>query len=384
MRRVLILGGGFGGVATAHALRQRLPEADEIVLIERRPYFMLGLRKTWAMIGRGTLEEGRRPLRALEGQGIRVVQGIITAIDPAARAVEVDGRRMEGDAMVVALGAELDPDAVPGFRDHAINVYDPQEIPRAAEAVRAFAGGRVVIGIFGAPYKCPPAPYEMAFLLRDLFEARGVQASLTVFTPQPMSLPVLGEAGCSVLEGRLAERGIAFLPNHRATAVEAGAVRFGGQRLPFDLLLGIPPHRCPEVVVRSGLTDGGAWVRVDPRTMETRFPGVYAIGDIVEIPLPNGMPLPKAGVFAEAEGAVVAERIAARFAGREPEAAFAGEGFCYLELGRGEAMLVRGRFFAEPAPAIEMGEPSPHYLEEKRAFEAERLRVWFGESVRLV
>ncbi|WP_376792860.1 NAD(P)/FAD-dependent oxidoreductase [Thermoflexus sp.] len=379
MRRVLILGGGFGGVATAYALRQRLPAEDEIILIERRPYFMMGLRKTWAMIGRGTLEEGRRSLKALERHGIRVLQGTIASIDPANRAVEVDGQRWEGDAMVVALGAELDPEAIPGFREYAINVYDPNEIPRAAEAVRAFRGGQVVIGIFGVPYKCPPAPYEMAFLLKDFFEARGVRARLSVFTPQPMSLPVLGAAGCSVLEGRLAEHGIEFLANHKATAVEAGAVIFGERRRPFDLLLGVPPHRCPEVVVRSGLTDGGAWVRVDPRTLQTRFPGVYAIGDITEILLPNGMPLPKAGVFAEAEGQVVAERIAAAFAGREPEATFGGEGFCYLEMGRGEAMLVRGRFLAEPAPEIELTDPSPRYLEEKRAFEADRLRAWFGE-----
>jgi sulfide:quinone oxidoreductase len=379
MRRVLIMGGGFGGVATAHALRRRLPPEDEIVVVERRPYFMLGLRKTWALVGRGTLEEGRRPLQALERFGIRVLPGTITAIDPANRAVEVDGRRWEGDAMVVALGAELAPEAIPGFREHALNVYDPQEIPRAMEAVRAFRGGQVMIGIFGAPYKCPPAPYEMAFLLQDFFEARGVRARISVFTPQPMSLPVLGAAGCSVLEGRLAERGIDFLPNHKATAVEAGAVVFGERRRPFDLLLGIPPHRCPEVVVRSGLTDGGAWVRVHPRTLETRFAGVYAIGDITEILLPNGMPLPKAGVFAEAEGEVVAERIAAVFAGREPEASFSGEGFCYLELGRGEAMLVRGRFLVEPAPEIEITEPSPNYLEEKKRFEAERLRTWFGD-----
>jgi sulfide:quinone oxidoreductase len=379
MRRVLILGGGFGGVATAHALRRRLPPEDEIVVVERRPYFMLGLRKTWALVGRGTLEEGRRPLQALERFGIRILPGTITAIDPANRAVEVDGRRWEGDAMVVALGAELAPEAIPGFREHALNVYDPQEIPRAMEAVRAFRGGQVMIGIFGAPYKCPPAPYEMAFLLQDFFEARGVRARISVFTPQPMSLPVLGAAGCSVLEGRLAERGIDFLPNHKATAVEAGAVVFGERRRPFDLLLGIPPHRCPEVVVRSGLTDGGAWVRVHPRTLETRFAGVYAIGDITEILLPNGMPLPKAGVFAEAEGEVVAERIAAVFAGREPEASFSGEGFCYLELGRGEAMLVRGRFLVEPAPEIEITEPSPNYLEEKKRFEAERLRTWFGD-----
>jgi sulfide:quinone oxidoreductase len=378
MRRVLILGGGFGGVATAHALRTRLAADDEIVLVERRTHFVMGLRKSWALLGQATLEEGQRPLAALEGRGIRVMHGSITTIDPTARAVEVDGRRVEADALVVALGAQLAPDKVPGFQAHAYNVYDPQDIPRAAEAVRQFGGGRVLIGIFGAPYKCPPAPYEMAILLNEHFRARGVSAAMEVFTPQPMSLPILGESGCSAVEGRLADYGITFLPGHKATAVEAGEVVFADERRPFDLLLGVPPHQCPPVVVQSGLADGGAWVRVDPKTLETRFPGVYAIGDLTEIALANNMPLPKAGVFAEGEGEIVAERIAAVFAGRTSEAAFEGIGYCFMEVGNGQAMLVRGRFLAQPAPDVTITEPSREYLDEKHTFEAARLKAWFG------
>ncbi|HLF26238.1 MAG TPA: FAD/NAD(P)-binding oxidoreductase [Anaerolineae bacterium] len=378
MRRVLILGGGFGGVATAHALRKKLPSDDEVVVVERRAHFMLGLRKSWALTGQSTLEVGQRPLAALERFGIRVLPGAITALDPAARVAEVDGRRLEADALVVALGAELAPEKIPGFQSHAFNVYDPQDVPRAADALRAFPGGRVVIGIFGAPYKCPPAPYEMALLLKDFFRARGVPADLEVFTPQPMSLPILG-AGCSIVESRLEEYGIAFLPNHKAVSVEKDAVVFANERRPFDLLLGVPPHQCPAVVAQSGLTDGGAWVRVNPRTLETPFPGVYAIGDLTEISLANGMPLPKAGVFAEAEGQIVAERIAAVFTGREPEAAFDGVGYCFMEVGGGQAQLVRGHFMAEPAPEVTLSEASPHYLDQKHAFEAERLRAWFGD-----
>lgn len=379
MKRVLILGGGFGGVATAHALRAKLAPDDEIIVVERRSHFVFGLRNTWALTGQSTLEVGQRPLASLERRGIQVMQGAITAIDPAARAAEVDGRRVEADAVVVALGAELTPDKVPGFQSYAFNVYDPQDIPRAAEAVRRFSGGRVVIGIFGAPYKCPPAPYEMALVLNDLFSARNVPITLEVFTPQPMSLPILGQTGCSVIESRLDEHGITFLPNHKVVAVEAGEIVFTNERRPYDLLLAVPPHQCPAVVVQSGLADGNAWVRVDVRTLETRFPGVYAIGDLTEITLANGMPLPKAGIFAEGEGQIVANRIAAAFAGRTPEATFEGVGHCFMEVGKGQALLVRGRFLAEPAPDVALTEPSSQFLEEKHTFEAERLRAWFGE-----
>jgi sulfide:quinone oxidoreductase len=207
---------------------------------------------------------------------------------------------------------------------------------------------------------------------------RGVTAGVEVFTPTPMSLPVVGAAGCDVLESRLAKEGITFYPNHQAVAVGPGEVVFREGRGRFDLLLGVPPHRCPEVAAAAGLTDGGAWVRVDPATMETRFPGVYAIGDMVEIPLANKMALPKAGVFAEAQAKVAAARIAAGLSGGTSGASFDGEGYCYLEVGQGLAMEVRGEFLAKPAPAVSMGEARASLLEEKRMFEASRLTAWFG------
>ena len=378
MKRVLILGGGFGGIAAARRLKQTLDETDEVVLVDRRDSFMVGFRKTWALIGQSTLAEGQRPLDSLTSLGVRVMRDPVTRIDPASRTAWMGDQRLSADAIVVALGAELAPEAIPGFAEHAYNVYNPQDIPRAAQALMEFQGGKLLIGVFGVPYKCPPAPYEMALLLRESLNARGTKASIEVFTPQPVSMPLLGQVGCDIIEGRLEDQGISFLPNRKATAVESGEVVFANERRRFDLLFGIPPHRPPAVVRESGLIGESGWVSVDSRTLETPFPGVYAIGDVVQIAMANGKPLPKAGVFAEGMGETVADRIASTFAGQEPEATFKGEGGCYLEVGNGQAMMVSGHFMAVPNPEISLTEASVERLQEKRVFESQRLEEWFG------
>ncbi|HEY8637139.1 MAG TPA: FAD/NAD(P)-binding oxidoreductase, partial [Candidatus Limnocylindrales bacterium] len=236
--RVLILGGGFGGIAAAIALRERLDPADEVVLVERRTTFVMGLRKNWAVLDANALADGERPLALLVDRGIRVVTGNIGAIQPTERAVEVDGDRWDADALVVALGAERDPDRVPGFRERAIDVYDLTRGDRARTAIEAFTGGRLAIGIFGVPYPCPPAPFELAMLVDERLRARGIRGAIEVFSPLPLSLPILGQAGCGSFESRLEGVGIGFLRNHVATAVEDDAVVFGDTRRPFDLLLG--------------------------------------------------------------------------------------------------------------------------------------------------
>ena len=378
MRRVLILGAGFGGLAAATALRSRLPDEDEVVLVDRKTSYVMGLRKWWAVVGRSTLDEGRRELAAVAARGIRFQQGTVESLDPAGRSAVVDGARIEADAVIIALGAHHDLNAVPGLREHAHNLYDAAAVPGVIEALKAFRGGRLGIGIFGVPYTCPPAPYELALLLKDDFDRRGVQAAVEVFTPQPMSLPVIGQENCSTVEGLLDERGIGFRPNHRALAVRPGEVQFATGPRSYDLVLAIPPHRCPTVLVEAGLTSDSGWVRVHLATMATSHPGVHAVGDATEVTLANGMPLPKAGVFAEAGAAVAAEAILAAFAGGSSPHHFTGEGYCYLEAGRGEALEVRGHFLAAPAPRVEVTPPTRERLEAKEAFERDRLRSWFG------
>src|SRR5215510_10966089 len=372
MKRVLVLGGGFGGIATAHRLKQKLGNEVEVILVDRRPFFMVGFRKSWALVGESPLGAGQKPIDSLSRLGVDVRRATIEAIHPQEKFATVDGERIQADALVVALGAELMPSAVPGFVGHAYNVYDLNDIPRAEKALSEFKGGRLVIGIFGAPYKCPPAPLEMAMLIQEKFKKNGVQATIEVFTPQPVTLPILSQASCDAVDSRLLENGIQTYGHHKALSVEAGEVVFEKRRLGFDLLLGIPPHRAPAVVRASGLTGESGWIEINPRTCATSFEGVYAIGDTTQIVLANKKPLPKAGLFAEMMGETVAERLADIFSGKEPTGQFSGEGGCYFETGNGEAMMIKGNFLAEPAPIVDITESSKEFYEEKIKFEKDR------------
>jgi sulfide:quinone oxidoreductase len=378
MKRVLILGGGFGGIATAHRLKQRLGDQVEVILVDRRPYFMVGFRKSWALVGASTLDAGQKPIDSLSRIGVDVRRATIEAIDPQEKSVTVDGEKIQGDAVVVALGAELYPSAVPGFAEYAYNVYDPNDILRAEKALDEFKGGRLVIGIFGAPYKCPPAPLEMAMLIHDKLKRSGVKASIEVFTPQPVTLPILSQASCDLVESRLSEIGIQTYGHHKALRIEPGEVIFEKRKIGFDLLLGVPPHRAPGVLRESGLTGESGWVEINPRTCATSFEGVYAIGDSTQIMLANKKTLPKAGLFAELMGETVAERLADEFNGKEPTAQFSGEGGCYFEVGNGEAMMIKGNFLAEPAPVVELTESSKEFYDQKVRFETDRWARWFG------
>ncbi|ADU52118.1 FAD-dependent pyridine nucleotide-disulfide oxidoreductase [Thermaerobacter marianensis DSM 12885] len=411
-RRVVIAGGGWGGIKAALELRARLDPGDEVVLIDPNPVFRLGFRKTWLLVGKTRPGEATRSKHALAARGIRYLQARVTAIQPEERWVAVEPvagaeqagtpPRLEWDYLIVALGAQPRPDLVSGFTEvpNAFNLYDPDGALAAGRHLARMEGGRIVVAILGLPYKCPPAPYEAALLVDEFLRHRGHDGArdggagggrparapgdlaafeIAVFTPQPGSLPVAGPAGCQAIESSLALRQIAFHPNRRFVRVEPGAlVDAEGRREPFDLLLGVPPHRVPAVAVEAGLAPADGWIAVDPATLRTRFPRVYAIGDCTQIAMANGQPLPKAGVFAEGEAVVAAAAIAAEAAGTPPPAPYRGEGYCFLELGGGLATLVRGEFLAQPAPRVEVASPSRDFLAQKLAFERERLEGWFG------
>lgn len=377
MSQVLVLGGGFGGIAAATRLRSRLDTTDEVVLIDRRRDFVMGLRKTWAVIGSHRMGDAR-PLATLRERGIDVREGTIEAIDPVGRRARVDGEWLTADALVIALGADQAPEAIPGLAEHGINVWDRALATRGHDALAELRSGRLVIGIFGVPYACPPGPFELALLAKEDLDRRGADATVEVFGPMPIALPVVGPLESAKLEGIVEAAGVRFHRGHTAVEVDARTVRFAdGKTLAYDVLFGIPPHRCPQILVDAGLAAPGGWVNVDRATLETSFPHVYAVGDCTVIKLANGLPLPKAGVFAEAEGYVAADRIVDEITGSTSMATFAGEGVCFAEVGGGRAAAVRGRFLAEP-PFIAIAEPSSENLAAKVAFESDRLTDWFG------
>ena len=379
--RTLVLGGGFGGIAAAVELKRLLGDDHEVVLVDRKPEFTMGLRKLWGLVGHGTIAEGSRPRALLAERGVRVVEEEILSIDPAARAAETSGGRLDGDHLVIALGAVSRPDLVPGLAEHGHDIWALAGVPAAAEALGRFGGGRLLILIAGAPYPCPPAPYECAFHLHDHLRERGLRdrSDVAVVTLQPMLMPNAGWAGSEWMAGQLAERGITQRIGAKAERVEADRVVLadGSEEL-FDLLLAVPPHRPPAVVTDSGLVGDHGWIGVDAGTLATTAAGVFAIGDVNLIPLANGLPLPKAGVMAEFQGLRVARAIAAELGAGEAPALFGGTGYCPVELGAGAGAMVRGNWYAEPDPVVEIDGPSTAYAAEKSAFEASRLEAWFG------
>lgn len=379
-KEIVILGGGFGGVTAALELRRGLGPEHSVTLVDRGGTFVMGLRKLWVLVGRGTFAQGARSLNALAAHGVQVRTAAVAAIDIRTRAVRTDGGAVSFDYLIVALGAEPRPDLIPGFSDAAFNLFDAREVERLAQRLRNFSRGRVHVAVAGVPYKCPPAPYEAAMLLDDYFRRRGLreEVEITTSTPQPMSLPVVGAAGCAQVEGLLGGKRIGFAANRKVLKLDGRTLVADGATVPADLLIVVPPHRPPQVVRESGLALRGEWIAVDTASMRTSVDGVFAVGDVTEVPLANGMALPKAGVFAESQAAVAAGGIIAELAGRPAPPAFDGRGYCFIETGGEQAAMVQGAFLATPAPEVQVAPPSPSAFQQKVEFERTRLARWFG------
>lgn len=378
--RTLILGAGFGGLAVATELERLLGRRHEVVLVDRNEHFSMGLRKLWELVGYATVAEGSRSRAVLAGRGIRVLREEILSIDPVARTATTDSETLGGDYLVIALGAVSRPDLVPGLVTHGHDVWAHARVPGAAEALARFDGGRIVVLIAGAPYPCPPAPYECAIHVHEHLRGRGLRdrSEIAVATVQPLLMPNAGSGGSAWMGDRLTERGIEHRAGVVIEEVEPGRIVLAHGELAFDLLLCVPPHRVPAVVAASGLTEEDDWIAVDPGTLETSHPHVFAVGDVTRIPLANKLPLPKAGVIAELEGERVAAAIAAEVLGEPPPPPFDGHGFCFIELGTESAALVDGDFYAAPEPRVSIAGPTAEHAAEKRSFERERLERWFG------
>jgi sulfide:quinone oxidoreductase len=369
--RVIILGAGFGGLELATMLSSA--GGVEVTLIDKADAFVFGYSKLDVMFGRTTLDAVRLPYRAFAKPGVRLLRETVTAIDPEARRVTTDSGVHDADVLVVALGADYDYDATPGLTEFGDEFYSVAGAERLAGTLPRFTSGRAIVGVCGAPYKCPPAPSEAALLLHDFLLARGVRddCEISLVTSFETPIPPSPDSSRALLEA-FDERGIAFVPNRRIRSLGADTVALeDGTELPFDLFLGVPKHRAPEVVLESGLAEDG-YIPVSSQTLETRFPGVYAVGDVATVGVP------KAGVFAEGAARVVAESVLATLHGGEPPAPYDGRGSCYIEFGSGRVGRVDIDFLSGPNRTGVLQAPSPALVEEKRQFGASRRARWFA------
>ncbi|HEY6492152.1 MAG TPA: FAD/NAD(P)-binding oxidoreductase [Trebonia sp.] len=310
--------------------------------------------------------------------GVRFVQATILSIDPVRRRVETDTGPFQGDVLVVALGADLDPAATPGLVEAGREFYTVDGAFAARDALNSFGGGRVVIGVTSTPFKCPPAPSETALMLHDFLVDRGLRGTSEISLMMPLGAPIPpSPAASAALLAAFAQRGISWHPETLVRGLDAErrvALLGNGENMPFDLFLGVPVHRVPEVVAESGMCVDG-WIPVDPRTLETSYRDVYAVGDVTSVGTP------KAGVFSERQASVVADQLLARL-GRGTGAAYDGKGICYIEFGRDRVARVEVTFVAGQRPNGQFDEPSELLAADKAEFGTSRVRRWFNRDWR--
>ena len=374
-KRIVVLGAGFGGLELSTILSDELGEDADVTLIDKGDAFVFGYSKLDLMFGRKTPEAVRLPYSDFAKPGVRLIHETITAIDPEGRRVSTDGGEYEADILVVALGADYDLEATPGLAEGGNEFYSVAGAERLRDLIPGFTEGRAVVGVCGAPFKCPPAPSEAALLLHDHLSVRGVRnaCKITFLMPLPSPVPPSPQTSEALLEA-FAERSIEFVPRARIVSLDPGrkvVVLMDGSEVPYDLFLGVPKHRAPDVVLASGMAEDG-YIPVESRTLKTRFPGVYAVGDVATVGVP------KAGVFSEGAARVVAAEVLADLARGDQPAGYDGLGSCYIEFGAGRVGRVDVDFLSGPKPTGTFQAPSSALVAEKENFGSSRRARWFG------
>jgi sulfide:quinone oxidoreductase len=375
MARILILGAGFGGLELSTVLSEALGDEAEVTLIDKGEGFVFGYSKLDLMFHRASAEEVRLPYAEFVKPGVRLLRETVTAIDPAAKRVTTDAGVHEADYLVIALGADYDLDATPGMAAVDSEFYSVAGAEKLADVIPTFSSGRALIGVCGAPFKCPPAPSECALLLDEELRRRGVRDDCEITFVIPLGAPVPPSPETSMaLKGEFEQRGIELITGRRIASLDPlrrVAVLDDDAELAYDLFLGVPKHRAPDVVIESGIAADG-YVPVDPATLATKVPGVYAVGDVATAGVP------KAGVFAEGAARIVAQHLIAQITGGPEPSRHLGQGTCYIEFGGGRIGSVDIDFLSGPERTGHFNPPSAEQMALKEAFGATRRARWFG------
>ena len=372
--RVVVLGAGFGGLEIASVLSERMGDQLDLTLIDKNDSFYFGFSKLDVMFGRRRAQSVKNSYWKIKKPGVTFIQDTITAIDPLSRRVSTLQSTYDAEVLVIALGADYDIGATPGLAEAGNEFYSFEGAERLRDILPTFKKGHAIVGVTGFPFKCPQAPSEAALLLHEYLSQQGVRKDCRISLVIPFELPIPPSYGASkALLKSFLEKGIEYIPELMVGSIDPVhrlAVLDDGSELPFDLFLGIPQHRVPKVVEESGLLFD-EWVPVDKRTLKTRFPKVYAIGDVTSVGTP------KAGVFAEGAARIAAESILAEFKGEEFTGDYDGVGSCYMEVGEGKVGRVYVDFFSQPSPTGDYLEPSHKLATEKKAIEMRNTTRWF-------
>ena len=373
--QVVVLGAGFGGLELSSMLSEALGDRLDLTLIDKNESFFFGFSKLDVMFGHKTADSVRLAYRHIAMPGVRFRQESITAIDPEARRVTTDKGTYDADVLVVALGADCDPSATPGLVEGGNEFYSFAGAERLRDVLPTFTKGHAIVGVTSTPFKCPPAPSEASLLLHEYLTERGVRENCEISLVTPLGAPVPPSPGTSqALLAAFEERDIKFVPSRTIRLLDPSrrvVVLDDETEMPYDLFLGVPKHRVPDVVAKSGLAEDG-WIPVDPDNLKTRFPGVYAVGDVTSVGTP------KAGAFAEGAAQVVAEFLIAKVLGNEPPPVYSGRGSCYIEFGGERVARVEVTFRPGTPPTGSFFEPSVAVAAEKKEFGESRRARWFG------
>jgi sulfide:quinone oxidoreductase len=374
-KRILVLGAGFGGLELTTMLSEAFGDSIDVMLLDKSDSFYFGFSKLDVMFGRTTPKTVLLPYKKFMKPGVRFLQETISSIDPIAKLVTTNHGTYEAEFLVIALGADYDFAATPGMAD-ATEFYTLAGATRLGEILPTFTGGRVLIAVGGAPFKCPPAPSEAALMMHDYLTTRGLRSASEITLILPLETPVPPSPETSrALLAAFAERNINFVADREMRLVDTRrrvVTLDDGREFPYDLFLGVPAIRAPKMLEDSGLTEDG-YVPVKPRTLETRFPDVYAVGDCAR------QGTPKAGVFAEGAARAVARALIARLRNQEVPVTHAGTGSCYIEFGAGRIGRVDVDFFSNPDhPTGTYYEPSVALRADKEHFGSSRRARWFG------
>ena len=357
MKRVLVLGGGVGGTLVANLISRKLKKAiaageavvtvvDESGIHVYQPGFM------YIAMGGERASNLERPERSLLDARVELVVGRITAIDDAAKVVRLeDGRELPWTQLVLATGSRIVPEAIPHFEQEAHHFYSAEAAASLRVALDAFTGGRIVIGIAGMPYKCPPAPLEVAFLIEAELRGRGLREGTTLDYCSPIGRAFTIESVSEMATPILEAKGIELHTFFNVETIDPETKRIGsleGEELPYDLLILVPPHKGAQVVIDSGLAPGAGWLPTDHGTLNVKgHDDIWALGDATDLPLS------KAGSTAHFEAPVVAERVTAAVLGHEPkgkESIYTGRVMCFFEIGDGKGTLLRFDYDHPPKP----------------------------------